>query len=173
MDEGSSNFVFVNIFADKRQLDNMNGVWDFTKVFPDMREADIETNSLAHTVHMLFMEGRGAVGSVRSNFVVVNYFKADNVHKFNEFETGTWLPFITKAIADGKTSVKGWSIANVLSPRGEVVGFNAMTVDRFDTFSEALSPTWDDHLAFPNMTEHNKTVTRKYIGIYSLIKEVH
>ncbi|MFT6810271.1 MAG: hypothetical protein ACJA01_003514 [Saprospiraceae bacterium] len=173
MDENSPNFVFVNIYADKKQLENMNGVWDFTKVFPNMRAADLETNSLARTVHMVFMESQFAIGSQESEFAVVNYFKVSDMANFLEFEKGTWRPFVSKAMADNQTSVKGWSVARVLSPRGAHVGFNAMTVDRFETFSEALAPTWDESLAFPDFAEHNKTNTREYIGIYALVKGVH
>lgn len=169
MDDDTPNFVFVNVFADAKSLDNMNAIWSVTsEVHPNMRMSDMETQSMSRTVHALLLQGRGAVGET-GNYAVVNYSKVSNMDKFLELETQVWQPYITNAINTGKTNFKGWSLATLLSPRGPVIPFNGMSVDQFDTYSDALMPTIDESLPLPNFEGYEESHTRQYIAVYRLV----
>ena len=172
LDDNSSNFVFVNVFEDVKALDNLSEMWGaIPEVLPNMRMSDMETNSLSKVTASLYLNGVAGFGN-GGNYAVVNYSLADDTDNFIEFETKSWLPFITSAMNSGKTSVKGWSAYTLMSPSGTYMPFNVMSVDQYDKMSDALSPDFDESLEFPDMTEYSNHLERKYIGIYRLVKRL-
>ena len=172
LDEDSYNFVFVNVFKDKTALDNMSGIWNPSKVFPNTRIADMETNSLSQVVHLVMVQNQGNVG-MGGNFVVVNYAKVRDMENYLAFETGTWKPLIDKLIKEKKTSFVGWNVATVLSPGGSSAPFNAFSADHFETMGDAILPSWDEDIEFPDFTEYAKTNDRVKVETYGLVKRVN
>lgn len=173
MDENSANFVFVNTVADAKGLDNMGEIWNPMASFPDGRIADMETGSLSKVVHQIYARDVATVTTGEPfQYAVVNYAKASDVAKYLELETTTWMPFIKPLIEGGTVAQKYWGVSRVISPSGTGVPFNAVTVDGFDTLSDALSPTFPENIETPSFVEFNEVHDKAYIQVYRLVKAV-
>lgn len=172
MDENTPNFVFVNSFADKGGLDRLGEIWNPSAVFPNKKMEDMETNSRSRVVHSIITEIGLSVGE-GAQFARVNYDKVTDWELYRKREGGIWKPFIEQTIKDKKTSVKGWNVIRVAVPSGTSVPFDAFTVDFFDTMSEAVMPTFDEDLEFPDFEDTDDSFTRTKIQIYRLIKAVN
>jgi hypothetical protein len=171
MDDDSYNFVFTNTFPDKAAMDNMGAIWNPAAVLPNVRPADLETNSLSHVVHTLVIEQQGATG-VQSNFIRVNYAQVSDMTNYLRLENENWKPFITKMMEEKKTSCVGWGVWNVIYPQGTSMPFNGFTVDYYNKLSEAVLPSWGEEVEFPDFTEYGQTMERVKIQVYGLVKRV-
>ena len=65
-----------------------------------------------------------------------------------------------------------WSAASVLIPTGANMPFNAVTVDGYQTLSEAVSPSFGDGVDFPDLSALNEVHDKVYIQTYRLVKAV-
>ena len=167
MDKDASNFVFVNVYEKASDMDNLNSIWSsVSELFPDARMSDMETNSMSRVKSSIILRGHGNLGRT-GNFAVVNYTMVSDIPKYLEFETQKWQPFLQKAMEDGKTNFVGWGVLTLAFPRGSAIPFNAMSVDHFESMSDAMSVSVDGTM--PDFAGYGDITDRKYIGIYRLV----
>lgn len=171
LDEGS-NFLFVNIFEKREDLDHINEIWNPSEVFPDVRVPSIDTGRLSTVKHQMFVQAEAVVREQRAQFIRLNYAKASDLARYVELEKTVWQPFITERMNANKTDVTSWAIVSVLIPSGASIPFNAYTVDGFQTLSGAISPSFDPDTEFPDFTELNEVHTKDRILTYALVKRV-
>lgn len=174
--DNSPNFFFVNSFAKIEDMNNLNDVWNPAKVFPNGRMQDMSTRGLSTLKHQLVYAGNASTnnGTV-PNFIRVNYSKASDLDKYLEMEKDMWLPFIKGQMESGNCSQVSWLSAVKIMPFGVDFPFNAISVDGFNTISEAIMPRTSYKTAptYPNMDAINKVHVKQRIQIYRLVKEVH
>ena len=172
MDE-RANFVFVNIYANKEDLDKQGEVWGLTTtVFPDKDVSEYETGSLSTIKHAIFYQIQASVGDQQAQYVRVNYAKASSVGTYTQLEDSLWKPFITEQMKAGKVKQTSWVVASVLMPVGANMPFNAITVDGYQVLSEAISPDFGDDAEFPDLSALNEVHQKVYIQTYALVKAV-
>ncbi|MFT6810039.1 MAG: hypothetical protein ACJA01_003282 [Saprospiraceae bacterium] len=164
------NFIFLNVYEDKYDLDEH--IWDITKVFHNIRVTDMETTSLGKTIHELVLEKHKQAGLAQGKYAKFNYTKVYDMPSFMKFESEEWYPFIDKAIREGDTSFIGWGLYSVITPTGSEIPFDAITIDHFDLYSEAVIPRWTEDLVYPDteasLTARNRVLTQ----IYQLVVSV-
>ena len=145
------NVLLINTFKD---IDASNSIWGgVTDLFPDVKMEDIQTNSLSKTTAMIylrgldnFVQGKDVNPEEDFNFVHVIYHNNKDVGKHLTFESEKWKPMIQKAMDEGKTSLKGWGNAIIVSPESNSFPYQTISYDLFKTAHEALSPAFnDDH----------------------------
>ena len=173
--ENGSNFIFVNQFANPQQMDNLNSIWNINEVFPKRRISEIETNSLSTLKHMVVFQGNSFANSGQtSEYIRVNYSKASDMAKYMELESSVWQPFIKKQMDTGNTTQVSWFSAGMLMPAGGDLPFNAVSVDGYKKFSEAVMPStsFKTEPTFPDFTEINKVHEKVYVQVYRKVKVV-
>lgn len=153
--QNSSNFLFIVTAED---VDKMSGIWDASKVFPDVPADQMETFSMGTVTTSLFVKADNwqqvSDANPAEDFKFVNmvYHTASNIGALMEFENKTWAPFIKDAMDKGLTTQKAWGNAAILSPSGPKVKFNTKSMDIFPSLNEALDTSMDESLEFPDMT---------------------
>jgi len=161
--EASPNILIINTFKD----------WDkgadwmaITDLFPNLKMEDIQTQSLSTNTDQIFLwdldnhvEAPGVVPTKDFKYVKVIYHNTKNRGKTLAFQEEKWKPRLQKAMADGKTTMKGWGNSSVISPVSGDFPYNSYTYDLFSTLQDALSPAfsadadpvldgfWKDHMA--------------------------
>ena len=170
LDADAHNFVFVNVYEDKYGLDY--DIWNVTEVFPNIRLTDMETTGLGRTIHQMVLEQQAAAGVGVGNYAKINYAKVSDMDSFLKFETEEWQPFIDKAIREGNTSFVSWNLSTVVHPTGTNIPFDAVTIDHFDKYSEAVIPRWSEGLVFPDLESSEAARDRILAQIYGLIVSV-
>ncbi len=146
------NLLFVNTFKD---IDNTDGMWDPSKVFPNVKMEDMETFSMSTVVHNFhvkpqrFVQASSAVPASDFKYISLIYHSSTAPNQTIALEQEHWEPFIKTSMDAGKTSQKAWGNATILSPRGG--GFSPTTIsfDIYPSLKEALDPTWSDDVKFP------------------------
>lgn len=174
--DDSPNFIFINGFAAIDNMNNLNDVWNPSKVFPKVRMKDMGTRGLSTLKHQLVFTGNAFAGSNEvASFIRVNYSKASDLDKYLELEKTMWQPFIKGQMQSGNTSQVSWFSAVKIMPFGADFPFNAVSVDSFNKLSEAIMPRTSYKTAptYPDMTAINKVHKKQRIQVYRLIKEVH
>lgn len=172
----TSNFLFVNGFTKIEDMNNLNDVWNPTKVFPNGRMKDMGTRGLSTLNHQLVFTGNAFAGSNEvAPFIRVNYSKASDLDKYLELEKTMWQPFIKGQMDTGNTSQVSWFSAVKIMPVGVDFPFNAVSVDGFNKLSEAIMPRTSYKTAptYPDMTAINEVHKKQRIQVYRLVKEVH
>ena len=170
LDDDAHNFIFINVYEDKYDLDE--NIWDIANVFPNIRVSDMETNSLGRTVHQLVLEKHKQAGLPQGKFAKFNYAKVSDMPSFMKFEAEEWYPFIDKAIREGDTSFIGWGLYSVITPTGSEIPFDAVTIDHFDLYSEAVIPRWTEDLVYPDVESSYPARDRVLTQIYQLVVSV-
>lgn len=170
LNDDAHNFVFVNVYEDKYDLDEY--IWDVTKVFPNIRVSDMETTSLGKTIHELVLEKHQQAGLAQGKYAKFNYAKVSDMPSFMKFESEEWYPFIDKAIREGDTSFIGWGLFTVLTPTGSQIPFDAITIDHFDHYSEAVQPRWTEDIVYPDIESSLASRDRVTAQIYQLVVSV-
>lgn len=173
--DNSPNFIFVNGFEDVSHINNLNDVWNPTKVFPNVRMKDMGTRGLSTLKHQLVFQGNAFAGTSTSpKFVRVNYYKASDLTKYLEHERTIWQPFIKKQMDSGNTTQVSWFSAAKIMPFGSDFPFNAVTSDGYTTLSEAIMPStsFKTEPTYPDMAEFSKVATRQRVYVYRLVKMV-
>lgn len=170
LDEDTHNFIFVNVYEDKYDLDE--NIWDVQKVFPNIRLSDMETTSLGTMIHEVVLEKHKQAGLAQGKYAKFNYAKVNDMESFLNFESNQWHPFIDKGIREGDTSFIGWGLFSVLTPTGSQVPFDAITIDHFDLFSEAVMPRWSEDLVYPDIESSLEARDRVMTQVYQLVVSV-
>jgi hypothetical protein len=156
------NFFFMNTFTDE-QFDNNDGsIWNVKKVFPDAKKSDIDTFSLGTVQDQLFYRNLVFIEKSPPQFLRVNYAKASNLNRYLELEKTVWQPFVKKQMDAGKTEVVSWILSVLVMPSGANTQHNAVTVDGFDTLSDALNNSFD----FPDLSEFAEVHQKAEIHVY-------
>ena len=170
LDADAHNFVFVNVYEDKYDLDA--NIWDIQSIFPNRRLQDMATTGLGRTIHQLVLEQQTSAGIGVGTYAKINYAKVSDMDAFLEFESNVWQPFIDKAIIDGNTSFVSWNLSTVVTPTGSNIPFDAVTIDHFDKYSEAVIPRWSEDLEMPDVAPSLPTRDRILAQIYGLVVSV-
>lgn len=173
----SSNFLFVNTYND---LDKVGEVWDPSTVFPNVSIDEIETGSMSTVTSTFFIRDQHweqAADAQPEDFkyLMLLYHNASDAGQLIELENTHWAPFIKSAMDNNQTTQVGWGNATVLSPLGDDIKFNTVSYDIFPSLNEALMPTWDENVTFPQ-EGLNKIgeleLNRRGQVVYQLIKVV-
>jgi len=174
--DDSPNFFFYNAFTKVEDLNNLNEVWDPTKVFPEGRIQDMDTRGLSTLKHQIVVAGNGAAGNGKAfQFLRVNYAKASDMERYLELERTVWQPFIKGQMDSGNCTQSYWGSAAIIMPAGDSVPYNALSVDGYNTLSEAIMPStsYKTTPTIPDFTELDKVHTKKHIQVYRLVKAVN
>lgn len=177
-DAKSPNFLFINVYRD---IDAIGEVWSSAAaVFPKVPMSQIETGSMSKVVGTYFLLSEAFVRSPKATdadfkYVKFNYLTSSNPQSSIALEKKHWQPFIQAAMENGQCKQVAWRTKRLLSPTGEDMKFNIVTVDVFPSLKEALYPTWDEKIVFPTeaLTEMRKLEVRpRSSEIYSIVKSV-
>jgi hypothetical protein len=152
--ESAPNILIINTFkdwdkgADWASIDGM---------FPDVKMEDIQTQALSHNTDQIFLrdldnhiQGANVVPPEDFNFVRIIYHNTKNNAKHLAFEADKWKPMVQKAMSEGKTSMKGWGNALVISPESVEFPYGSGSYDLFSTMQEALSPAFSEDMEIPD-----------------------
>lgn len=168
------NLFFVNEFTPE-QIGGDENIWDFKKVFPDKEFSEIETFSMGTTKSVVYYYNLVSIAKSQPNFIRVNFAKTKNFRdlgRYLELEQSMWQPFIQEQMDSGKTNVVSWSLSRVLYPAGVDTEYDAITVDGFDTFRDALWTRYGDDVEFPDTGEIWEVHHKAKIHVYQLIMAV-
>ena len=83
------------------------------------------------------------------NYAVYNYSNANNVTQYLAEESRIMKPFFEKLMKQGKTKMKGWGTARVLSPSGYVHPYNAFTIDFYENIADTFLPFTSEDVSWP------------------------
>jgi hypothetical protein len=168
------NFLFVNVFEDATALDDMGAVWGGVQdLFPGVPMSSISTDHLGTVNHQLVIAGVAGEGAAgQTQFLRINYAKADPISKYLELEQSQWQPFIKDAIESKKVKQVTWRLGQLVMPAGAGLPFNAITTDGYLKMSDAVSGGFPSDIEFPDMAELSEVHTKEYIQVYAKVKEV-
>ena len=173
---GSSTFMFVNTYND---IDATEAVWaSAPATFPSVPLAKMETYSISKTTSTLFVKVECWQASAKAGaakFVKVNYITSSDSGDLIELERKHWLPFIKAAMDANQTSQVAWGNARILSPLSDDIKATSFSYDFYPSLKEALMPTWDSKVVFPNagLAEINKLELNRRGGVvYRIVKTV-
>ena len=175
-----ANYLFVNTFKDIDEA-MVGEMWDATKVFPGVPMSKMETNSMSEISQTLYTSPRSWEQSPKfrtpadAKFVVINYHHATDPQGFITLENKHWLPFIKGEMEATRTKQVAWGNQIVLSPSAGKDRVSTISVDLFQTFKDALIPSFAEDAKFPNdgLAELQKlTSAPRDIEIYRVVKIV-
>ena len=136
------NYLFVNDFKSVADFDAMESGWaNPEKVFPNMKLADMETNSISKVPFTYIMKTEAQIEGA-PKFVIINYVKPTSVQAFVEENINLWKPFFESEQKKG-FKLNGWGLQTVVYPQGNQADFSALTWDGFTKLSDAL-----DHIQY-------------------------
>lgn len=173
----SSNYLFINTYND---VDKAGDVWDPTSTFPNVSMDIMETNTISTTTSMFFMKSQDWAQAENAKpddfrYLSMIYHNASTPADLIALEKKYWAPFIKSAMDGNQTKQVAWGNALVLSPTGPDIGFNTVSYDLYPSLQEALIPTWDENIVFPEdgLTEigKNETGPRSSV-VYRVVKAV-
>jgi len=175
--ENSSNVLFINTFAD---IDDTDGMWDASAVFPDVPMEDMETYSMGVVTSSIFVksqhwrEKEGINPAEDMKYVSMVYHNANDPVGLIAAEEEIWGPFIKSAMDNGKTQQKAWGNAIILSPTGEEIKYNTISYDLYSSLKEALDPSFEDDTEIPDMTKIEEAEgNRRGSVVYQIIQVVN
>ena len=155
----SSNFLFINTFPELPDYDKMGDIWNPQAVFPDVPMDEMETGSMGVNTSMIFVKSDGWTEVEGANpvdhfrYITMVYHNADDPAGLIAAEKEVWVPFIKKAMDEGKTSQTAWGNARILSPTGEDIKYNTISYDIYPSLHDAVNQTWSGDLELPDMTK--------------------
>lgn len=173
------NILIINTFKD---LDAANQIWgNIEKIFPDTKMEDMETWSISKNIATLYSYGLNHVDAPNVNpetdfkYVYIIYHNVKNTGKHLDFEENEFKPLLEKAMAEGKTTVKGWGNARLIGPESSKFPYTTMSYDLFASLNDALGPGFIDGFTFPdnfgsNMAENRAGTWNK--NLYRIISVV-
>ena len=176
--EESSNFLFINTY---KNIDAAGEVWgSAATAFPNVPMEKMETNSMSVVTSSIFMRSNGWQQAANANpdkdfnYLRMVYHKTNSAADLLALENKHWGPFIKSAMDKNQTSQKGWGNARALAPLGPEM-FSTVSYDLYPSLQEALNPTWDPKVVFPEagLTEINKLETAERAQVvYRIVKAV-
>ncbi len=171
IDEGA-NFLFINEYRNLEDVDSTSEIWDHTAVFPDMDRLDVETQNLSTLVDQVFLFAQVSLIKSRPNFMRVNFARSSNLGRYLELENTIWRDFVEERMDAGQTNVVSWDLMRVMSPSGVNRSYDAITIDGFETLSDALQTDWGDNPDYPDLDQFREVHEKSYVRIYRLTKRV-
>lgn len=167
-----ANFLFVNVFKRLRDVDRLAAIWDYKRVFPDMKRSDIQTESLSTVIDQVYLYSQVNLIKSRPNYIRINFSRASDLGRYLELENTIWKGFVQERMDANQTNVFSWGLLRVLSPGGVDQAYNALTIDGFGTLSDALEPDFGDSAAYPDFDLFREVHEKRVTQIYSLVKAV-
>lgn len=168
-----ANFFFLNEFRRPEDVDQMDKIWDYTRVFPDVNRSDIDTSSLSKVIDQVFLYSQVNIGVSQPNIVRVNYAKAIDLGRYLELENTVWQSFVQERMDAEETNVVSWELLSVMSPGGVNRPYDALTIDGFASLSDALQTSYGANAVYPDLESFRKVHTKVITRIYSLVKSVN
>lgn len=172
--ENSSNVIMIDTYAD---IDNVDGMWDASAVFPDVPMEDMETGSLFTATSFIFVQNQswrqkeGVNPMEDFKFIKMLYHNADAPAALITAEEEVWAPFIKSAMDNGKVKQTGWGNAIILSPTGDEIKYNTISYDIYPSLKEALNPTSAEDLEYPDMTRIGEVdPNRRSTAVYRIVQ---
>jgi hypothetical protein len=177
--ENSSNFLIMNRY---KNIDAAGEVWSEKNIkaaFPNVTADKMETNSISTWTSQFYLhnedwqEAAGAKGE-DYKFVSMVYHDSSNPGSTIALERKHWGPFIKAAMDKKQTTQLAWGNAIILSPSGYNIHATTVSYDIYPSLKEALNPTWDPKVVFPNegLAEINKLESSRGGAVYRIIKGV-
>ena len=179
--ESEPNILIINTFKDWDKGAEWMGVQD---LFPNVKMDDIQTQSLSINTDQIFLQDLDnhiqAPGVVPMNdfkYVKILYHNTKDYGKHLAFEAEKWKPMVVKAMADGKTSMKGWGNSSVISPQSGDFPYSSASYDLFSTMQDALSPAFSADLTIPDgfwdgLQDNYNTDSPRTSNLYRIISVV-
>ncbi|MGI9549770.1 MAG: hypothetical protein ACR2MT_01120, partial [Aurantibacter sp.] len=126
-------------------------------MFPDVKMDDIQTFTISSDTDQIFLrdldnhlQAPGVVPPNDFKYVRIIYHNTKDNAKHLGIEKEQWRPFVEKAMKDGKTTLKGWGNAAVISPEGNAFPYGSSSYDLFSTMQEALGSSFSQDIVFPD-----------------------
>lgn len=165
------NFFFVNEYT-QEQFGQEGSIWDYKKVFPDMKRSDISTFELGTVQDVLFYRNHVFIQTAPAQYIRVNFAKASDMNRYLELETTVWQPFIREQMQAEKTTVVSWILSSLIYPGGADLPHNAVTVDGYATLKDAVGQSYDEGVEFPDFSEFQKVHQKAEIHLYRRVASV-
>ena len=147
------NILIINEFKD---LDKGADWGSIADLFPDVKMEDIQTWDISTNTDNVYLRDLnnhistpGVVPNDDFKFVRFIYHNTKNTGAHLSFEAQKWKPLVEKAMKEGKTSLKGWGNAIVISPESPDFPYSSFSYDLFTTAHEALLPAFGEDLEIP------------------------
>lgn len=151
--EKDPNILIINTFKD---IDKGADWASVDAMFPDVKMEDIQTNTLSINTSQVLLRGLDNHTEVADadidrdfKYVKIIYHNVKDQAKHLAFEAEKWKPLVEKAMAEGKTTMKGWGNAVILLPESEKFQYNTQSYDLFTTAHAALSPAFSEDFEIP------------------------
>ena len=172
--ENSSNVIMIDTYAD---IDNVDGMWDASAVFPDVPMEDMETSPFFTPTSFIFVQNQswrqkeGVNPMEDFKYIVMLYHNAPASAALITAEEEVWAPFIKSAMDNGKVKQTGWGNAIILSPTGDEIKYNTISFDIYPSLKEALNPTWAEDTEFPDLTRIGEVdPNRRSTAVYQIVQ---
>jgi len=151
----ASNILIVNTF---NNMDTANEIWgNLQALFPDTKMEDMDTWGMGKNTATIFLRpGSNFVAAPDVDpqkdykYVFVLYHQPKDVAKHMDFETKEWKPMIEKAMAEGKTTMKGWGNDYVILPESGKFHYRTSSYDLFSSLSDALGNHFSEDFVWPD-----------------------
>jgi hypothetical protein len=169
-----ANIFFVNEYTEEQFRSDVF-IWDYKKLFPDKKQSDVDTFSLGTTKSQVYYYNMVSIKTAVPRFIRVNYAKTKNMpdlQRYLELEQSVWRPFIQAQMDTGETNVVSWSLSRLMLPGGANTEYDAITVDGFETFADAMMTKFSDKVPMPDTEEIFNVHHKANIHVYELIMAV-
>lgn len=172
--ENSPDVLMIDTYAD---IDNLEGMYDISAIFPDVPMEDMETGSLYTSTDIIVVlnqswrqkEGIDPVEDFK--YLKMLYHNAPAPADLITAEEELWAPFIKSAMDNGKVKQTGWGNAFILSPTGDEIKYNTISYDIYPSLKEALNPSWTEDIEFPDMTRISEVdPNRRSTAVYQIVQ---
>jgi hypothetical protein len=144
--ENSPNILIINSFKDLDKGADWNSIAD---LFPNVKMEDIQTWTLSTNTDQIFLrvlDNHIEVDNPEFNYVRIIYHNVKNTGTHLNFEAQKWKPMVEKAMAEGKTTIRGWGNGLIIAPESTAFDYNTYSYDLFSSSHAALSPAFtEDH----------------------------
>jgi hypothetical protein len=179
--ENEPNILIINTFKDWDKGAEWMSIQD---LFPNIKIEDIQTQSLSTDTDQIYLrdldnhiQAPGVVASKDFKYVRFLYHNTIDNGKHLKFEAEKWKPMVEKAMADGKTSMKGWGNSSVISPESGDFPYNSASYDLFSTIQDALSPAFSSDMTIPDgfwdgLSENYNTDRSRNSNLYRIVSVV-
>lgn len=171
------NILRINTFVD---IDKDVDWKSITALFPKDKFEDLDARQISTTTDKIFLrdlgnhiQGKNVVPERDFKYMRINYHNMKDVWWHLNFEANLVKPYFQKAMDDGKTSIKGWGNALILTPKSDGFKYKTFSYDLFSSLKDALGPNDFPDLDFPEdfYKEYLENyVGERYVRIYKVIK---
>ncbi|MCW5515416.1 hypothetical protein [Muriicola sp. Z0-33] len=151
--ENGSNILIINTFKD---IDKGADWGSVDAMFPNVKMEDIQTWDISTNRASVFLRGLNHIQGENVdppkdfNFVRIIYHNTKNNGMHLAFESDKWKPMVEKAMADGKTTMKGWGNSQIISPESDDFPYSTISYDLFSSLHDALSPAFSEDMTIPD-----------------------